>query len=613
MTWLTKLAANTVLKKGVHTASGREIYYLEGDTYALHKAVNLGRTGLGFQWWKAKRMWWAYAEKITPNILNKLQSSGTDITAATGATPPAAPTYQQPEARVPDDLVDKSTEIPDYNLQDLSRKVGFPIKDIYRETIETEFNGQPITLIAVLIRTAMKGKSRYGTTVAQGWKNKPLYAVKLYLNSEDNFLIRIRIPFNRSPDTEKKPYHQINESAEVVPLVRQNVLELVQRPNSKTQQAISYQLQLNQRTPELLALLKQHNKYGDKPVQIMKTIRINNPPEYAGDYPVSFTALSDGNTWYGETAVENPLARSPKTIYYLQLPETVHTIEEFNQWLDMEIINPDNLERAQRGYAKYLQSFSFLESQQEEAQTQFQEVLPIIQARSMDTEFFKSKLLQHGYIRPSKKRKRTGPGMQLQEDVPMILDTKKIVDASYNFGRLATTPNFLYAVVAYLMHRHRAGNINFISIQIAMNVRDFQRTLQRHGLEIDQKELDDYLDTLARKLLLDIFHTQSRGSAWDQWSQFSGDMGEQQAQGGLNEFAAFATQHGANAEEVQTNPKKVYRELAFQFHPDRNLDDPQAEQKFVDLQAVWERVPANLKQASGWLGRLFKKCSSSGF
>ena len=37
--------------------------------------------------------------------------------------------------------------------------------------------------------------------------------------------------------------------------------------------------------------------------------------------------------------------------------------------------------------------------------------------------------------------------------------------------------------------------------------------------------------------------------------------------------------------------KKAYRRLAKQHHPDKNKNDPEAEQRFHDLSAAYEVVP----------------------
>jgi len=42
------------------------------------------------------------------------------------------------------------------------------------------------------------------------------------------------------------------------------------------------------------------------------------------------------------------------------------------------------------------------------------------------------------------------------------------------------------------------------------------------------------------------------------------------------------------ATEKQIN--KAYRRLAMKFHPDRNMDDPEAEKKFKQIQWAYERL-----------------------
>ncbi|TRZ74297.1 MAG: hypothetical protein D4R93_06810, partial [Deltaproteobacteria bacterium] len=51
-------------------------------------------------------------------------------------------------------------------------------------------------------------------------------------------------------------------------------------------------------------------------------------------------------------------------------------------------------------------------------------------------------------------------------------------------------------------------------------------------------------------------------------------------------YEVLALDRNASAEEI----KKAYRKLALKFHPDRNMDDPEAEKKFKQIQWAYERL-----------------------
>lgn len=49
-------------------------------------------------------------------------------------------------------------------------------------------------------------------------------------------------------------------------------------------------------------------------------------------------------------------------------------------------------------------------------------------------------------------------------------------------------------------------------------------------------------------------------------------------------YEVLGVSRTATTEEI----KKAYRKLAFQYHPDRNPDDPEAEQKFKEVSEAYQ-------------------------
>ncbi len=474
-----------------------------------------------------------------------------------------------------------------------SRWYGFPIKkSIYETMVPVEVEGQQLEVKVSLNRWFRKGRRRIPSYVYDiAWKDK--------------LIGRLAKP---SP-SDWGSYDEGEIAGAIPELIR---TRFAAGPKSKMYNGLKHYLELSGREPELTEYLKQF----DHDKKIEKSIHLEEPG-YEGDYPVKFFAYTKGENWYGETALDHPQAPRPKTIYYLgDVPPNIHSIEQFNQWLEGRINEPEVMERAKKGYADYLKSFHFSEVEQEEAAGQFQEILPIIEGRVTDPKFFRQKLMEHGYIRPSRRRRRNVPGMQPQESIEILLDSRKIVDDSYGWGKLSKSPNYLYSVVAYLMHRHKAGNIGFGAGygQIGSSIRSFHDTLQRHGATIDVGELYDYLDDLAKQLLREVIGIQPAGSAADQWARFySGEEGVGSSESpasvlsrGLDPFVQFAVQHGLDEATIRANPVKAYRTLAHRFHPDLNQGNPEAGNLFRELGALWDAVPAEVKKTSeNWLHKVY--------
>ena len=52
-----------------------------------------------------------------------------------------------------------------------------------------------------------------------------------------------------------------------------------------------------------------------------------------------------------------------------------------------------------------------------------------------------------------------------------------------------------------------------------------------------------------------------------------------------NYYAVLGVERGATQEKI----KKAYRQMAFKYHPDRNMNNPRiAEEKFKEIQEAWQ-------------------------
>ncbi len=609
--WFTKLAEGLTVSTGTHDRSGRPIYILQGPTYPIKG--KLGRNGLGFSYWRPVG-WWMYQDRMTTRVSSALQTLGFDLSALGGASPavdnaPSAPGAPEPQMGAeppvepataapvaPTGVTDQSWD----GTEPKSRWYGFPIKNpIYETIVQVEVNGQSFDLKVTLGRWFKKARRRV-----------PSYMYNIFWN--DQTIGRLA----KASPSDWGTYDE-GEIAGAIPAFIQERMALGTK--SKMYNSLIYYIQLSGRDQELTEYLQGfegvHNEEtGWTKNKIDKTIHLDEPG-YEGDFPVKFFAYSDGINWYGETALEHPHAPRPKTIFYMgDVPASVRTVDEFHQWLENRINEPKIMDRAKELYLDYLKSFHYSEAEQAEALGHFGEIIPIIEGKVTDPNFFRGKLMEHGYIRPKRNRRRTGPGMQPQDSIELILDTRKIVDDSYDWGKISTSPNYFYSVLAYLMHRKKAGNIGWGSHQINSSIYNFGELLKRYGATIDADGLYDYIDSLASKLLNEVIGVQSRNSAWDNYENFYGDGGVGVGDGGgdvfpeapgLDMFIQFAASHGLDPATIKSDPKKAWRILAHKFHPDRNPNNPEVEAQFIELGNLWSNVPEQIRQsAESWLYRV---------
>ena len=55
---------------------------------------------------------------------------------------------------------------------------------------------------------------------------------------------------------------------------------------------------------------------------------------------------------------------------------------------------------------------------------------------------------------------------------------------------------------------------------------------------------------------------------------------------------------GVNRDASDDEIKKAYRKLAMKFHPDRNPDNPKAEEQFKEAKNAYEILPDTQKRAT---------------
>ena len=237
----------------------------------------------------------------------------------------------------------------------------------------------------------------------------------------------------------------------------------------------------------------------------------------------------------------------------------------------------------------------------------------------VDVQFFKKKMMELGYLRPSKKQGRPrGLGMEPESRTVYVLDHNKIVNDIYHGrdGISSNDPQYFYTCMAYYLHRLKKNIQSFTDMMLTTSMSQWVDTGKRYGLDLHWKEVYAYFDKASRRLFKEIF-AENAPNSWSQnYNDFYGGSGRGTAEepvrtaptGGLDEFVNFAVTLGADASLARSDPKKVYRQLAIKNHPDLNPDNPQAENNFKQLSNLWSRIEGMFRQgprtARNWLQRI---------
>lgn len=584
------------LKKSFSTRNNRPIYYLEGDTYPIRS--KLGRQGLGFSWYGARKMWWIYADKLNLAKKQTLTNMGVDMSdlGEAPAQPQSPAEYAPAEPEVPELTNKVDTDSGKYmkDVKDslgagydtVPGRYGFPIKtNIYSIEVTLNVDGQEVPVIATLDRWYKKARRKIPRYVYNiSYKDKQIW--------------------NGARDAEGEwgTYNE-DQIAVEIPQEMQKVIEQKKRLYKR----VLEQLELDQRDPDLVKFLKEWDEFPGydlkseqsfvSPYLSPKTIQINETG-YEEAYPIALHKVGKGI--YFKTLIDHPLAPGTDILTTINIPADIRNIAHLDKYIDTQILAHSDEISAR--YLKYLKSFPFRKEEEEASRAEMKEVADMI-GTNYNVTFFRDKLEELGYIRPSKRGRKT-PGFMPRESIKWVIESKKIVNDAYSYGQ---DPNAFYSMIAYWLHRKIRNISSFTEMNLSWGINHWYRLAKQYGHEVSQDDVWNYFDKVSSDLYRALFDREPPKSMGDKYQDFySGGQGQQQVAPGassgdaMGQWVAFAASLGINAELAQTDPKGVYRQLAKQYHPDIN---PEGADIFKQLAETFNRLPLEVTRAFNWYWR----------
>jgi hypothetical protein len=378
---------------------------------------------------------------------------------------------------------------------------------------------------------------------------------------------------------------------------------------------------LEKRDTELTTFLKTWDEIKfDKDKNVKQFIKTRIPPKfvelsetgYEGKYPIElYLSGTNGITFY--TGLEDSQAPYHEYLGDMAITSHISDFEQLNSEIDKNL--NEQLENIKQHYLKYLKSFPFSKQEKETHSSEMEEIVSFI-GKNFNVEFFKNKLIEKGFVRPSKRGPK-GIGMMPVEDVKYIIDDALIRKSV--FSRDANNyPNYFYAVLAYYLMRKARNITSWSEPLLRMNIDSWMELAKRYGHDLNFKDVDKYFEQLVILLYKNIFGTEAPKGRMEQFTDFySGNWGGQSSPtvkepsvgNPLDNFAQYASTLGINIEEAKRYPRKIYSILATKYHPDvtQEEDKGKAEMIFKELSQLYERIPENLKNlknAKNWYRRM---------
>jgi hypothetical protein len=572
----------------------------------------------GFKWFEKGKFFWIYLDEITKSAAKFLSEYDVDISILDGmelpetieAKPPATPAAPKEDRWI----IDKSSIRTNQAL--MPRQSSWDIipenPNIFSASYPVSVDGKDLTLHFQIGRR----KKNSAKTIA-------IYEMKISVDGKE-----VRSTTFEAPGRWAKSGPNFDENDLIARKIN-NVLATMtdNKEQSKTYKAIWAYLEKQKDDPEykqLVESLKAAKTY-DEQKELMKkigefSITIDDP-KYGGTYPVKVDGLQYGSL-HLDTAIDHKLAPTPKTLVYDTLPITIHTIEEIKEYVKKVI--EEQKEQIQKRYIEYLSSFAYFEEEGRETSEQMNVIMGYITSKLMDTDFFIRELGKRGYIRPRKKKTQT-PGMVVDGDVVLIIDDKKIRDDTYAWNKNRNSPEYFWTALAYYVMRIKHNNISFMPIALIDALRAISENAKRYGHSISYREVDSYIESLARKIYTEVtgavyrsreenmrdFYGQSFGGAPGGSQGASGQFVDNSSGSSdataLEAFVNFAKNLGFDENLARINPKSTYRQISLKYHPDMVAGTPEekdaAGKTFSEAASLYDELPDNIRNANNWFVR----------
>ena len=561
MPTIFKLSQSTSsLHFGTNTKTGEEIVYIIGDTYPIRS--QLGSRGLGFKFWKDPKigpMWYMPKKRFeerTPDILHSLSQLHVNVSRygedPKTDNPQGNETVKQEEAAEnPKTVVTNKTDTD----ARYDRGMRFPINsNIYEEEFSVEVDGETMNLHITFARNA---NNNYKVTI-------PEYSYTIKWGDQEVFQHGVKFPkgyrWNKSGpnyDEDKLIEDKLN-----------SLKELYRNPEKNSHKHLRSFLNASKRDSELKELIQEKkNDY-----KFDTSIFLAPQSIYIDKYNNNFDLEVQLSTWFDSpifsidfyTKVDHQYAPTKEKLGSVKIPSTIRTIDELNEYISTIVGN--SIDVLTKKYVAYLDSFAYTEQQQQQAQSQMADILNRINDNNIDVPFFKQKLMEFGYIRPSKKGKNLGEEMVPQGAIKLIIDDKAIRETALDYQH---DYNYVYSAIAYYLMRMKHNNIGWMPFSISDTIRHAYEIIARFAdPNLTEMNFAKFIKEVTQAIFSDLMNKtyRSREEIYNDFysGNYSGDTSgvPRATNNALMDFARYVNDLGGNPDIAINNPVVSFREMS---------------------------------------------------